>query len=586
MTKLRLGNLGKFICRKDVEKLLKSYALTPKKVKCIPKKDFAVVEFESNDELRAAMEKLSNQTYKEKLMTVKVEKAIVRDTSGQSHVREWVDDGRTPDEKIQDQVTPLWRESYENQLESKKQNVVSLVKKLTNELRKFFPKRNFNSNLDPDVEALPLLERISKMTSEQRALYQLNYLKSEAKQNNGLITSVSDILASPTVNGYRNKCEFSFGYDLEGNKTIGFLLGCFKEGMTTVLSPQVCLHVSPQAKLISNILQEFIRSSPYNPYDKFTKTGTFRIALVRTQSTDQNLVALQIDPEGLSDAEREKLKTDFKTFVLAESISKGCPIHSLHWQETSDVFLGFKEGVKMELLDGTPTITENLLGLSFEISPGAFFQVNTKGAEVLYSTIGQISQTHAQLALKEDAQNDAKASSGASSPGVILLDLCCGTGTIGISLAPYVKKVIGIEMCESAVIDARKNAEANGLKNIEFFAGKVEDMIHGVFKSSVSPNDKVIAVLDPPRAGLHHSVIKNIRAYSSLKHIVFVACDMQNSMQNLVDLCRPTSGKFKGLAFKPTKVIPVDLFPHTNHCEIIIEMERYNPEADDSPLDE
>lgn len=140
-------------------------------------------------------------------------------------------------------------------------------------------------------------------------------------------------------------------------------------------------------------------------------------------------------------------------------------------------------------------------------------------------------------------------------------------------MARHVKKVFAVDLVVDAIEDAKRNAEANGIENIHFFCAKVEDVIYKIFKS-ISPNDQVIAVLDPPRNGVHDSVIQNIRSCPKLRHVVFVACDINQSMKNLIGLCRPLSNKFKGHVFEAKRVIPVDMFPHTEHCEVVALFER------------
>lgn len=98
--------------------------------------------------------------------------------------------------------------------------------------------------------------------------------------------------------------------------------------------------------------------------------------------------------------------------------------------------------------------------------------------------------------------------------------------------------------------------------------------MHGIFKYHVEPGDVVVAVLDPPRAGVHPSVIRSIRSCEALDHVIFIACAFKSSLPNFVDLSRPTTNKFGGFPFIPIQAIPVDLFPHTEHCELIVELER------------
>ena len=107
-----------------------------------------------------------------------------------------------------------------------------------------------------------------------------------------------------------------------------------------------------------------------------------------------------------------------------------------------------------------------------------------------------------------------------------------------------------------------------------YINAKVEDAIDQVFKDHVSPGDIVVAVLDPPRAGVHNSVIKSLRACQSVNHVIFVAGALKSSMTNLLGLMRPTSKKGQGFPFVPSKATIVDLFPHTEHVEVVLEFER------------
>ena len=192
------------------------------------------------------------------------------------------------------------------------------------------------------------------------------------------------------------------------------------------------------------------------------------------------------------------------------------------------MFNGINDKTESKLVYGEPNITEKLLGTDFLISPTSFFQVNSAGAEVLYSQIRDMCRRNL------DNIEPAIEAPTHEAPGVILLDICCGTGTIGITLAKHVKKVIGVEMISEAVEDAKINAKQNGVENIEFHCAKVEDIIGKIFRG-ISAADKVVAILDPPRSGLHHSVIHALRSCEQLEHIIYVACDFGQSMQNIVE---------------------------------------------------
>ncbi|RKP22139.1 S-adenosyl-L-methionine-dependent methyltransferase [Rozella allomycis CSF55] len=184
-----------------------------------------------------------------------------------------------------------------------------------------------------------------------------------------------------------------------------------------------------------------------------------------------------------------------------------------------------------ELIYGQDFVTEKLFDLSFQISRASFFQVNTKGAETLYSEICN------QCEVDENT---------------IILDLCCGTGTIGQVISSKVKKVIGVELVYEAVEDAKKNANIN-----EFICSKVEDAIGNIL-SGLDPTERVVAILDPPRAGIP----------SFIKHIVYASCKPELAMNNFIQLTDQTGN------FKVTNVVPVDMFPHTEHYELLLTFKR------------
>jgi tRNA (uracil-5-)-methyltransferase len=113
------------------------------------------------------------------------------------------------------------------------------------------------------------------------------------------------------------------------------------------------------------------------------------------------------------------------------------------------------------------------------------------------------------------------------------------------------------------------------MTNVQYYASKVEDKIDIVANEK---NETVIAVLDPPRSGVHGSVIRAVRESTQIEKVIFISCAPQQAMQNFIGLCRPTSNRFKGMPFKPSRAISVDLFPHTDHCELMIEFVRLKEE--------
>ncbi len=129
-----------------------------------------------------------------------------------------------------------------------------------------------------------------------------------------------------------------------------------------------------------------------------------------------------------------------------------------------------------------------------------------------------------------------------------MLDLCCGTGTIGLSLAHVVQKVIGIELIEDAIKDAHFNAKENGIENVEYIAAKVEQALPAALQSI--KNLPSVAVVDPPRAGLHPDVIRYIRKTLAIEYLVYVSCHKSGLLSNSTGLCRSESKSTQGAPFR------------------------------------
>lgn len=344
--------------------------------------------------------------------------------------------------------------------------------------------------------------------------------------------AIDPIVASPQPLGYRNKCEFTVGPDAEGKATVGFLLGGFREGILQVHNATNTLHTHPLAKDMANKFEAFVRKSPLPFYDRATKSGFWRLLLCRIHDGDKVMLACQVQ-DGIEGAEAEKKR--FQSAFVSLT-------HSLWWQPTQAVHNGL--GTSFELLSGSDHLWEQLSGQRFRISPGSFFQVNLPACELLYALI------------RDYSRGDDKRHT--------LLDLCCGTGTIGISMASSFDKVVGVECVPEAIKDAERNAVENGITNIEFHAKKLEDCLSSIV-SNVQGD--LTVVLDPPRAGCHKSVIRTILDCASrIRRLVYVACSPEQALPNMSALLAG------GFAIK--KAQPVDMFPHTAHCELVVLFER------------
>ena len=198
-----------------------------------------------------------------------------------------------------------------------------------------------------------------------------------------------------------------------------------------------------------------------------------------------------------------------------------------------DTIIMYKDG-NYKTVKGKGYITETLENLKFIVSPDSFFQVNTTGALLLYNQVLE----YASLTENEN-----------------VLDLFCGTGTIGMFLSRKAKKVIGVEINQYAIEDAKKNAEMNGVSNIEFICDDA---------TNVKLNGIDVVVVDPPRSGLNPKIIEYLLNLKS-KKIIYVSCDPMTLARDLKSLQD---------GYDVKEVSLVDMFPNTYHVECVSVLHR------------
>uniref|UniRef100_A0ABM5F1P9 tRNA (uracil(54)-C(5))-methyltransferase n=1 Tax=Pogona vitticeps TaxID=103695 RepID=A0ABM5F1P9_9SAUR len=548
--KVAIRNLPKYVSCNEVKKFIAKYGLNPHKIKLLGKQTFAFVTFKSEEERDKAMKVLHGVRWKSQNLSVRLAKPkadpIIKKRRREEEEQEeelseqaakkcppLAKDGREEPltKQIADVVTPLWTLPYEEQLAKKKRECQQVLLTLTREVG--------NNN---------------------RAL--LPWLFVQKEKYDGLCSPLEGVKASPLQTAYRNKCEFLIGMGPnQEDKTVGFRLGKYKGGTCAVVEPFDTIHIPGVAKKVVKAFQDYIRSTPYSVYSPETYEGNWKQLTVRTSRNGHIMAIAYFNPQKLSKEELTELQASLAKY-FTEGPGKDSGITSLYFVEEGQRKSPNREDLTLEHIAGDKYIYEDLLGMKFRISPHAFFQVNTLAAEVLYSVI------------QDWAQVDQDTT---------VLDVCCGTGTIGISLAKKVKKVTGIELCQEAVEDAKANAQLNGLSNVEFHCGKAEDLVPHLVNSLALENS--VTIVDPPRAGLHSKVILAIRKAEQLKKLIYVSCNPRAAMNNFVDLCRAPSNRVKGNAFRPVKAMAVDLFPHTMHYELLFFFERMeHPSTTKQPL--
>ena len=371
---------------------------------------------------------------------------------------------------------------------------------------------------------------------------------------------------SPRVLAYRNKMEFSFG---DAYKDGPLALGMHKRGsFYDIVTVEDCRIVDGDFRTILMATLSYFGEQGISFYHRLRHTGYLRHLLVRkavktgeilvdlitttqewsnapVQETDERakIEAALLEKQGkcphagtINEEKEKSLLDGWKDALLALSL-EGTLKGVLHTKNDSVADVVKNEGT--EVLFGQDYFYEELLGLRFKISPFSFFQTNSLGAEVLYSTAREFI-----LGDNPDMLTDKT-----------VYDLYSGTGTIAQMLAPVCKKVVGVEIIEEAVEAAKENAALNHLDNCEFLAGDVLKVL-----DTIEERPDYI-VLDPPRDGIHPKALEKIINYG-VDHMIYISCKPTSLARDLeVLLAR---------GYVVDKVQCVDMFPNTVHVETVV----------------
>uniref|UniRef100_T1J7Y5 tRNA (uracil(54)-C(5))-methyltransferase n=1 Tax=Strigamia maritima TaxID=126957 RepID=T1J7Y5_STRMM len=382
----------------------------------------------------------------------------------------------------------------------------------------------------------------------------LKLAKSPFKKNGaGLPCSLKDMIPSPVIDHYRNKDEFRIKRGQDGNiKTVGFLVGNMSEGKAVCINPTNLINIKPSHSKIALSFQNYIRKSPLPVCDLFHDGGHWRGITVRSNLQGDLMGIVVMHPQQMSEEDlgrEKKLLTDY----FKNGDGADCNFKSLFFQACRHSRCT-SESASFHLLFGEQHLYEEILGLKLRISPDAFFQVNTLGAACLYKAIQEISEID---------------------DNTVVLDVYSGIGTIGLLLASQARSVFGVELIKQAVEDATFNAQLNNITNAFFHNGKAEKIIPEIVPEFDSMH-KVVAVVNPGRSGLHPAVVKALRSCEQIKKIIYIACNPRGELTtaNIINFGMPKGGKWRGQPLVPKLAVPMDMFPHTEHCELVIVLER------------
>lgn len=333
---------------------------------------------------------------------------------------------------------------------------------------------------------------------------------------------VNPILSTNEVSRYRNKAMIPVGLDKDGKVAMGF----YSKHSHRIVESEDC-SLQPQCFLkATEILKSFIESRNIPVYNEATGKGLIRHLYLRlAEKTDQLMITVVVNGKELPFA--DELVNSFK-----ENLPNLKSIVLNSNTDDTNVVLGKHS----RTLYGEDFITDILCGLKFKISPQSFYQVNRKGAELLYSKAADYAN------LKGDE---------------VLLDLYCGTGTIGLSMAHKAKSLIGVEIVPKAIEDAKKNAKLNGIENARFICGDAAKAAETLRAEGLTPD---VIIIDPPRKGCDKSLINTIADFNPMR-VVYVSCDPATLARDLA--------VFAELGFETQEVTPVDMFPRTAHVESV-----------------
>ena len=330
---------------------------------------------------------------------------------------------------------------------------------------------------------------------------------------------------------YRNKAQFPFGLDKNGNIVAGFYAGRTHD----IIECEDCLLGVEENKDILGIIKGFMRVHGIRPYDETTHKGLVRHALIRKGfHSGEIMVCLVINGKDIP--AKEQLVEELCQVKGMTSIS-----YSIN-QEKTNVIMG-KEIVN---LYGPGYITDNIGNVTYQISPLSFYQVNPVQTEKLYGTALE----YAGLTGNET-----------------VWDLYCGIGTISLFLAQNAKKVYGVEIVPQAIEDARRNAALNNITNAEFFTGKAEEVLPEQYEKNKVYAD--VIVVDPPRKGCDQVCLDTILKMAP-KRVVYVSCDSATLARDLKYLCER--------GYELRKVCPVDQFGMTVHVETVVLLSQQKPD--------
>jgi len=335
-----------------------------------------------------------------------------------------------------------------------------------------------------------------------------------------------NIVSNKEISRYRNKAQYPIGE----NGIIGF----YGLHSHRIVPSNDCALQPVEFSLAVEALKAYIKKTNVSVYNSETDKGLIRHFYLRQSTKSGDIMAVVV-------ANGEQLPN---TALLIESLKNklGEKLKSVQLnvnKKQNNVILGNKN----ILLYGEKYIKDEICGISVRLSPNSFYQVNRNMAELLYN----------------------KAKEYASPNGKVILDLYCGTGTIGLTMARDAKSVIGVEIVKEAIEDANKNALDNGVSNIRFICDDASNAVVSLKEEKIKPD---VVIVDPPRKGCDIKLIETIANGFAPERVVYVSCDPATLARDIK--------LFGEYSYKLVEYTPFDLFPRTAHVETVVLLSKVN----------
>ena len=373
--------------------------------------------------------------------------------------------------------------------------------------------------------------QIQALSYERQLKFKQKKVKNNLIRIGGLEPQTAEAILEPPVGMeepffYRNKAQFPFGRNKQGDTVTGFYAG----RTHSIIANTDCILGVPENQVILETILAFMKEEEIPPYDEVQHQGLVRHVLIRKGfSTGQLMVCLVLRARRLPHS--DKLVEMLKQIPRMTSISI-----SINRERTNTIM-----GEEIHILYGSKSIEDSIGGLTFKISPLSFYQVNPVQTEKIYEKALE----YADLKGRET-----------------VWDLYCGIGTISLFLARKAKQVYGVEIIPEAIADARENAICNGIKNVDFFVGKAEEVLPLKYEKEGIHAD--VIVVDPPRKGCDPACLWTM-VQMQPKRIVYVSCDSATLARDVRYL-----GEH---GYSLEKVSVFDNFPQSVHVECVIMMQ-------------